>query len=181
MNSKVFNMDCMEYIAGLPDDYFDLAVVDPPYGLDVIKKTYSNKKLKPGKSKASKSVYEQKDWDKKPPPLEYFIELFRVSKYQIVWGANHFISRLPYDSSCWIVWDKINGNSGFADCELAWTSFDSAVRQFKFRWAGMLQGNMKNKEKRIHSTQKPVALYKWILTNWDGKSLIPTLAPGLPG
>ena len=79
---------------------------------------------------------------------------------------------MPYDSSCWIVWDKDN-TGNFADCELAWTSFDTAVRKFTFRWNGMLQGNMKNKELRIHPTQKPVALYKWILKNYakEGRSL----------
>lgn len=98
--------------------------------------------------------------------MEYFQELFRVSKNQIIWGANHFISRIPYDSPCWIVWDKQNGENDFADCELALTSFKSAVRIFRFRWAGMLQGNMKNKEIRIHPTQKPVALYSWLLRNY---------------
>jgi site-specific DNA-methyltransferase (adenine-specific) len=73
---------------------------------------------------------------------------------------------MPFDSSCWIVWDKENGANDFADCELAWTSFDRAVRKYNFRWQGMLQGNMKNKEKRIHPTQKPVALYGWLLNNF---------------
>ena len=86
--------------------------------------------------------------------------------HQIIWGANHFIDRIPFPSSCWIVWDKENGSSDFADSELAWTSFDSAVRNFRFRWAGMLQGDMANKEDRIHPTQKPVALYKWLLTRY---------------
>jgi site-specific DNA-methyltransferase (adenine-specific) len=101
--------------------------------------------------------------DNKPPGEEYFAELFRVSKNQIIFGANHFISRIPYDSSCWIVWDKDNGDTDQADCELAWTSFKTAVRRFGWRWHGMLQGDMKNKEKRIHPTQKPIALYSWIL------------------
>lgn len=82
------------------------------------------------------------------------------------WGANHFISKIPFDSPCWIVWDKDNGNNDFADCELAWTSFSYAVRKFKYKWHGMLQENMKNKEIRIHPTQKPVALYKWLLTSY---------------
>ena len=103
--------------------------------------------------------------DLKPPDGEYFKELMRVSKNQIIWGSNHFISRIPYDSPCWIVWDKDNSGD-FADCELAWTSFKSAVRKYEFRWNGMLQGDMKNKEIRIHPTQKPVALYKWLLTNY---------------
>lgn len=98
-----------------------------------------------------------------PPDQSYFTELFRVSKNQIIWGANHFISKIPYDSPCWIVWDKNNGNSDFADCELAWTSFESAVRRIKYTWHGMIQENMREKEYRIHPTQKPVALYEWLL------------------
>ncbi len=89
----------------------------------------------------------------------------RVSKNQIVWGANHFISRMPLDSSCWIIWDKDNSGN-FADCEMAWTSFNTAVRKYKFRWNGMLQQNMKDKEIRIHPTQKPKDLYRWILKNY---------------
>ncbi|MEB3372688.1 hypothetical protein SFC43_01740 [Bacteroides sp. CR5/BHMF/2] len=81
-------------------------------------------------------------------------------------GANHFISRVPIDSHCWIVWDKDNGANDFADCELAWTSFQTAVRKFKYRWNGMLQENMKNKEVRIHPNQKPIALYGWLLNNY---------------
>ena len=73
---------------------------------------------------------------------------------------------MPFDSSCWVVWDKENGKTDFADCELAWTSFKTAVRIFRFQWQGMLQGNMKDKEIRIHPTQKPVALYKWLLMNY---------------
>lgn len=81
-------------------------------------------------------------------------------------GANHFISKMPFDSSCWIVWDKVNGDNDFADCELAWTSFDTAVRRITYRWNGMLQQNMKNKEHRIHPTQKPIALYGWLLSRY---------------
>lgn len=97
----------------------------------------------------------------KPPPI-YFAELQRVSKNQIIWGANHFISRIPYDSSCWIVWDKGNGENDFADCELAWTSFRKPVRKFFKSWVG---ANAKEKGdlRRIHPTQKPIALYGWIL------------------
>ena len=100
------------------------------------------------------------------PEKPYWDELLRVSKNQIIWGANHFISKIPFDSSCWIVWDKDNGKNDFADCELAWTSFNKAVRKFEFRWHGMLQGNMKNKEQRIHPTQKPIPLYQWIYKNY---------------
>ena len=155
-----YNMDCMQGMKEFPDNYFDLAIVDPPYGIKQGgDKNHTRSKL------ASVTKYHTFD-DSTPPGEAYFSELFRVSKNQIIFGANHFIDRLPIPSSCWIVWDKENGKSDFADCELAWTSFDKAVRKFAFRWQGMLQGDMKHKEKRIHPTQKPVALYKWILTNF---------------
>ena len=100
------------------------------------------------------------------PNKEFFDELMRVSKNQIIFGANHFISKIPYDSSCWIVWDKRNDANDFADCELAYTSFKSAVRVFRFKWNGMLQEDMKHKEIRLHPNQKPVALYDWILSKY---------------
>ena len=155
-----YNMDCMEYMKTLPDKHFELAIIDPPYGINA-----AGNDTVGGNNLGKATVYGAKDWDKEPPSDEYFQELQRVSKNQIVWGANHFISRIPYDSSCWIVWDKENSGN-FADCELAWTSFETAVRKYTFRWNGMLQGNMKNKEQRIHPTQKPVALYEWLLTHY---------------
>jgi len=159
-----YNMDCMEGMKQFPDKYFELAIVDPPYGIGA----YSDGTMGGGVL-AKQSTYKKTEWDFTTPETEYFLELKRVSKNQIVWGANHFISKIPYDSSCWIVWDKENGNNYFADCELAWTSFKTAVRKFTYRWQGMLQGNMKNKEIRIHPTQKPVALYEWLLQNYANK------------
>ena len=163
--------DNMELMARYPDNYFDLAIVDPPYGIGEDGEK-NNSRSKQAKAKE----YTPKNWDKEPPPIEYFNELKRISKHQIVWGANHFISKIPFDSSCWIIWDKENGENDFADCEMAWTSFSTAVRKFNFRWAGMLQGNMKDKEIRIHPTQKPVQLYKWILKNYakEGFKIIDT-------
>ena len=156
------NIDCMEFMKTLPDKAFELAIVAPPYGIgESGDKNYTRSKL------ATATNYKAFSGnDKEPPSKEYFMELQRISKNQIIWGANHFISRMPIDSSCWIVWDKQNGENDFADCELAWTSFKTAVRKFEFRWAGMLQGNMKNKEYRIHPTQKPVALYTWLLKSY---------------
>lgn len=157
-----YNTDCMEGMKQFPDGFFDLAIVDPPYGIG----ENGSKNHTRGKLATATNYKAFAGGDAKPPDKEYFTQLFRVSKNQIIWGANHFISRFGKDSSCWIVWDKVNGESDFADCELAWTSFKSAVRKFEFRWAGMLQGNMKNKEIRIHPTQKPVALYSWLLNNY---------------
>ena len=110
-----------------------------------------------------------------PPPKEYFDELRRVSKNQIIWGANHFISRIPYDSPCWIVWDKCTGENDFADCELAWTSFSGCVRKFTKSWVG---NNAKEHSEgvRYHPCQKPVALYKWLLTKYakEGDRILDT-------
>ena len=161
MTSNVYLGDCMDFMRYLPDNFADLAVVDPPYGIDI-----NNQSQGKDGGVARKIDYTKKDWDKTAPEIIYFNELRRVSKTQIIWGANHFISRLPIDSSCWIVWDKDNGETDFADCELAWTSFKTAVRRFKWTWAGMRQQNIKHKEERIHPTQKPVQLYCWIYKNY---------------
>jgi site-specific DNA-methyltransferase (adenine-specific) len=163
-SSQTFLMDCMEGMSQYPDKYFDLAVVDPPYG---IREDGSRNKSRGflAKSKDYKSFAGN---DLYAPDSEYFDLLKRKSKNQIIWGANHFIDKIPFNvsSPCWIVWDKDNGQTDFADCELAWTSFKSSVRKFEFKWQGMLQGDMKNKEHRIHPTQKPVALYDWIFKNY---------------
>ena len=154
----VHNVDCMIGMAQYPDKYFDLSVVDPPYGIgEDGKKNHSRGKL------AKTNKYLIKNWDRQKPDVTYFNELLRVSKNQIIWGGNYYGLA---GSSCWLVWDKINGKSDFADCELAWTSFSSSVRKFTYRWSGMLQGDMKNKELRIHPTQKPIKLYDWIFTHY---------------
>ena len=165
--------DCMDYLSQFPDKYFELAIVDVPYGIgEDGSKNHTRSKL--ATSKDYKGYIGN---DLKSPEQEYFDELLRVSQNQIIWGANHFISKIPYDSPCWIVWDKVNGNSDFADCELAWTSFSSAVRKFTFMWNGMLQGksiseghlaqgNKALNEQRIHPNQKPIALYDWLLSRY---------------
>lgn len=179
--SEVFLEDCMKGMARYPDKYFDLAIVDPPYGIGENRGQDKSRNVNRTDKRTGKPIvikhkgYKIKDWDSEPPNQQYFTELFRVSKNQIIWGANHFGSLAP--TSCWIVWDKVNGESDFADCELAWTSFKSAVRQFRFMWSGFCQGksiteghiNQGNKalcESRVHPTQKPVALYKYCLKNY---------------
>ena len=157
---ELLHIDCMEYMATQPDKSFDLAIVDPPYGIGICGATYAGKLAQP---KDYKPFF---GGDKEPPTAEYISELRRVSKNQIIWGANHFMQNIATGSPCWIVWDKMNGASDFADCELAYTSFKTAVRMFRFRWHGMLQGDIKNKEVRIHPTQKPVKLYAWLLENY---------------
>jgi site-specific DNA-methyltransferase (adenine-specific) len=178
----------MEYMKTCKDNEFDLAIVDPPYGLGEAGKRSGSRGTKAQAPKfwgtkntrgtaIPSTQFAVKDWDNDPPSKEYFLELQRVSKNQIIWGANHFADRMNISSPCWIVWDKDNFDSNFADCELAhyhgdegeelaYASFGTAVRKFKFRWSGMLQGDMKNKEIRIHPTQKPVKLYEWILSKY---------------
>ena len=157
----------------MPDKAYDLAIVDPPYGIGEDGGTNKTR----GKLAKAKDYKPFVGGDKTPPSCEYFEELFRVSASQIIWGANHFASRIPNPSSpSWIVWDKRNGSNDFADCELAYASFSTSVRMFSYRWSGMLQENMKQKESRIHPTQKPVALYKWLLTNYakEGNKILDT-------
>lgn len=163
---SLFHADCMDIMRQYPDKYFDLAIIDPPYGIG----EDGSKNHTRGKLAISKNYKGYSGNDLKAPESEYWNELKRISKNQIVWGANHFISRLPFDSSCWIVWDKDNGQTDFADCELAWTSFYTAVRKFKWKWQGMLQQNMKEKQQRIHPNEKPIQLYEWILNKYANEN-----------
>jgi site-specific DNA-methyltransferase (adenine-specific) len=139
----------------------DLVLTDPPYGIGA--SDYKRAGTKYGKSLAVCKDYGHEIWDDKPIDLSYFDSIFNISKNQIIFGGNYY--PLP-PSSCWIVWDKDNGDNGYADCELAWTSFKTAVRKFKWKWHGMLQEDMKNKEIRYHPTQKPVPLMLWCLNKY---------------
>ena len=162
----------MEALKEFKDNQFDLAIVDPPYGINESGQTNKTR----GKLAKSKD-YGNKNWDNKPPSKEYFIEIKRTCKNVIIFGANHFIENIPNsNSSCWIVWDKVNGKTDFADSELAYCSFKTAVRNFRFRWQGMLQHDMKNKQIRIHPTEKPIKLYEWILMNYakEGDNILDT-------
>ena len=160
---NAYNVDCMEFMKDKPDNYYELAIIDVPYGINESGQTNKTR----GKLAISKD-YGNKNWDKEAPNSDFFDLLLKKSKNQIIFGANHFIDNFSFNvnSSCWIVWDKINGKTDFADCELAWTSFNTAVRKFSFRWQGMLQGDMKEKQLRIHPTEKPIQLYKWLLKNY---------------
>lgn len=152
--SELYNMDCIAGMKHYPDKYFDLAIVDPPYGINVNHNMGRRKGDKP-------SDYKPAVWDNEAPPLEYFCELFRVSKNQIVWGANHFISRMPYDSSCWLMWDKkFSDEVSFAQYEMAWTSFTGTCKKFD---------KHPQQEIQIHPTQKHVELYEWILLRFAEK------------
>jgi site-specific DNA-methyltransferase (adenine-specific) len=156
----ITNEDNMALMARYPDKYFDLAIVDPPYGI----REDGNLDLKPKGAATKRKKYNSSLWDCGKPTKEYWDELMRVSKNQIVWGGNYFTDFLP-PSRCWIIWDKRGNCPGndFADCEMAWTSFSTSVRKFTWLWNGMLQQNMGNKQNRIHPTEKPFELYKYLL------------------
>jgi site-specific DNA-methyltransferase (adenine-specific) len=179
--STVTHEDCMALMARYPDKYFDLAVVDPPYGIDVNKHRIKDQNVyktgfnRYGAAISNKKDYGDKDWDKSIPDVSYFNELLRISKNQIIWGGNYFAFILP-QSFGWIFWDKDTCDSDFADGEIAWTSFKKPVRKVFWRWNGLLQQDMKNKENRIHPTQKPVALYDWIFKNYakEGDKILDT-------
>lgn len=151
-----YNIDCMEYMRTLPDKAFDLAVVDPPYGISI---TDSGRLKKYNKSKTR--------WDDGTPPKEYFWELFRVSKNQIIWGGNYF--NLP-PCRGFLIWDKQQpGDVSFASCEYAWTSFDKSAKTFYF-------SALRDNAIRIHPTQKPVSLYAWIYSRYakPGEKILDT-------
>jgi site-specific DNA-methyltransferase (adenine-specific) len=152
----------MELMARYPDNYFDLAIVDPPYGIGESNKQRKNTPSKKWKSAKNDIQYIKKEWDSSIPNQEYFNELKRVSKNQIVWGGNYMTQYLEPKMG-WIFWDKKTGDSDFSDGELAWTSFDKALRKFDWLWSGFKK---QQPEERLHPTQKPVALYKWLLEKY---------------
>ena len=145
-----YNMDCMEGMKEFTDKYFDLAIVDPPYGINAGKMTMGS-----GRHKFTKD----KVWDEAIPNETYFKELMRISNNQVIWGANYFTDYLP-TSRHWIVWDKLNPNLSFAEGELAWVNNGKNLRIFKY-YSAQVEENGK-----IHPTQKPVKLYEWLLTNY---------------
>ena len=178
MRAKInlYNEDCLQAMKAMQDKQFDLAIVDPPYGIGIHKMNYTQS-TKGGVAKR-RDYSSVTDWDSAIPTKEYFDELQRISKNQIVWGGNYFTEILP-PTKGWILWDKRTEekyNNDFADGEMAWTSFDKPLRIYRHLWSGMLQGNMKDKQQRIHPTEKPKQLYKWILDNYveKGSKIIDT-------
>jgi site-specific DNA-methyltransferase (adenine-specific) len=170
-SSELYNMDCVQGMKHYPDNYFDLAICDPPYGIGLVKTENGSWGIR--KPESAENASKTFDWDFAKPTKEYIVELFRVSKNQILFGANHYIEVVPYNSPCWLVWDKVNGDSYFADCELAWTSFETATRKIKLQYFG---ANSHRFGKRIHPTQKPVGLYEYILENYakQGERILDT-------
>lgn len=148
----------MNILKQLPDKCIDLVLTDPPYGINISNNI--------GRRKGDRhSDYKKCDWDNCSPSKEVFKEIFRISKNQIIFGANHFISKIPYDSSCWIVWDKLfSEDVSFASCELAYTSFTSVVKRYRLSSA---QGYL-----RFHPTQKPLKLFEMILRDYSNEDAL---------
>ena len=167
--SVVYNEDCVEGLKRFSDNHFDLAIVDPPYGID------GTVEIGFGDTKSGRvnrpSKWGQKEWDKERPTKAYFDELKRVSKNQIIFGGNYFADLLE-PSRCWIVWDKMQ-RVNQADAELAWTSFTNSVRVYQFH-CSKLQGFQN--PNRFHPTEKPISLYEWILGKYakDGDLILDT-------
>lgn len=164
---KLTNEDNMELMKRYPENYFDLAIVDPPYGIDILHSGGLGTVCK--NKKHNRKMHERKQWDKTPPDLKYFKELFRVSKNQIIWGGNYFTPYLP-PSMGWIFWDK-GQDLSMSDGELAFSSFDKALRRKVInRGQLMVEGGT------IHPTQKPVKLYEWLLVNYakQGNKILDT-------
>lgn len=170
LNTGLRNLDCMEGMAEFPDKYFDLAIVDPPYFSGPERRGFYGRQVSP--IGVHRIYHKSEAWQ--VPDKTYFDELMRVSNHQIIWGCNYF--DYPFGPGR-IVWDKCNGNSSFSDCEIAYCSLHDSVRLFRYMWNGMMQGksikeghiqqgNKALNEKRIHPTQKPVLLYKWLLQEY---------------
>ena len=180
---------------GMADKQFDLAIVDPPYGINVAKMAYTQEDNRPCKQKngstlhVKKKKYKHGDWDKEPAGIEWLTELKRVSKHQIIFGINYMDFHLKGGR---LIWNKLVPEGvSFSDCEIAYCSMFERVENVFFRWAGMIQGvycgkdvmkaiiqqgNKQLNDERIHPTQKPVALYKWLLTNYakQGDTILDT-------
>ena len=208
----ITNEDCMDLLKRTPDNYYSLSIVDPPYGIGESKRKRGNflVKQKNGKSiQVNENCYSKKDWDDEIPNKEYFFTLISKSKLQIVFGANYFEEtmlgfentkpprRCEYDKFLkdrpygYIIWDKMNGNNDFNDCEIIYVSLPIKSYVLYYMWNGMMQGeccstdyrkanlqigNKKLNESRIHPTQKPVALYKWLLDKYakEGDKILDT-------
>lgn len=167
MINKVFNENCLETMKRMPDKSIDLVLTDPPYGINIANKGSVGGGSFRGKAKD----FGKKDWDSNIPPKEYFDEIFRISKNQIIFGGNYFLDYL-HNTRCILTWYKHQDSPErtFANSEIAWTSFDENCKVYSFKWDGFIQQDMANKEERHHPTQKPVELFKMILRDYAVKN-----------
>ena len=169
--NKCYLGDCLDIMRDMPDKCIDLVLTDPPYGIGITGKVGGDKPFGSNKTRIEGGgICKAKEYisfdDSNVPDKIYFDELRRISKNQIIFGGNYFADMLPA-SSCWLVWDKDNGDNDFADCELCWTSFKTAVRKYKWRWNGLLQEDMAHKIKRVHPTEKPYPLLEEIIRDYS--------------
>ena len=155
-NIEYLNCDCIDLMKEYPDKYFDLAIVDPPYGIGIDGQKQSISK----NPKHDRKEHKQKNWDNTIPDKSYFKELVRVSKNQIIWGGNYFVNHLEKGTKGWIVWDKGQHGLTMSDCELAYSSFNIPTRVTVINRVELL------KDGTFHPTQKPIKLYKWLLQNY---------------
>lgn len=164
--NKLYNLDCEIAMKKIPDKYFELAIVDPPYGIGIDGQKESICK----NPKHNRKKHNKKDWDSSIPDKDYFQELERVSKNQIIWGGNYFVPHLDKGKKGWIVWDKGQHGLTMSDCELAYSSFDVPTRVVVINRVEL------RKDGTIHPTQKPVRLYKWLLQNYakEGDKILDT-------
>lgn len=184
--TRSFNMDCMEFMKDVPDKFYDLAIVDPPYGIGASKQSHSKSKIKGRKNSiVSRSTHKSKDWDKSTPNQEYFTQLFRISNNQIIWGGNYFV--LPLTNS-WLIWNKLQVLETRSDGEMAWTSFKKPLKIVPLLQDGFKRGQnvgynqpvVYNEpfsgKQTIHPTQKPIKLYEWLLMNYakEGDKILDT-------
>lgn len=153
----LYHADCREV---LPFVSADLLLTDPPYGISADRRQAQRANKQHGKALAPSRDYGRSDWDGQPPPSWLVGQMLDRVRWAIAWGGNYFA--LP-PARCWLVWDKDNGSNGYADCELAWTNLDKAVRRTKHRWMGMLQEPGAPRETRVHPTQKPLPVMRWAL------------------
>jgi len=162
--NRIYCGDCLPIMREMEDKSVDLVLTDPPYGIrENNEQNLSRAHCTAAWKRAKANDYGHSEWDNRPPSAEYFAEIFRISKNQIIFGGNYF--GLP-PSPCWVVWNK-KTSGDFADCELAWTSFKSAVRMFEWLWNGYRQEDMIHKEERVHLTQKPIPLMMWCLEKYS--------------
>ncbi len=179
---KLILGDCLQEMKKIPDKSIDLVLTDPPYGIDVIKKTFNHKNSKPGKCLAHKTYWQDEEWDKKPITDEYIKEILRISKNQIIWGGQYYLHILG-NCKGFMVWDKKNDGCDQASFEMAWNNLLTSNRIFRYLWRGMLQENMKNKEFKYHPTMKPLELMKWCIDWGDNPNIIldPFMGSGTTG
>ena len=165
MAIKIYNKDCMLDMKEMENNAFDLAIVDPPYGIGI-----SGQKERKNGKKSDRKYHKEKGWDNTIPTKEYFKQLFRVSKNQIIWGANYFVEHLNKGTKGWVVWDKAQYGLTMSDCELAYSSFDKPTRVYIKNRAVLISQNT------IHPTEKPIKLYEWLLMNYakEGDKILDT-------